>query len=142
MRKTLYATLAATALVATGAIAQTGGRPLSTDLNGAEEVPGPGDPDGTGQARITVNPGKQQVCYTLRVRNIASATGAHIHEAPEGEAGPVVVPLIPPASGTSSGCATVTRELSLEILRNPSDYYVNIHNMQFPAGAVRGQLSK
>jgi hypothetical protein len=36
-----------------GAAAPVGsGRPLSTTLTGAEEVPGPGDSDGTGAARI------------------------------------------------------------------------------------------
>jgi hypothetical protein len=38
--------------------ADQGGRLLTTTLTGAEEVPGPGDPDGTGFAAVTVNPGK------------------------------------------------------------------------------------
>jgi hypothetical protein len=50
--------------------------------------------------------------------------------------------LDPPTDGTSSGCAEVSRELALAILMSPSDYYVNVHNAEFPAGAVRGQLQK
>ncbi len=138
-----YAAFAATAaLIATSAVAQTGGRKLQTNLTGAAEVPGPGDSDGTGTARITVNPGQKQVCYKLSVANIAPATMAHIHEAAPTAAGPVVVTLGAPISGTSSGCVTVTRALALEILKDPSDYYVNVHNAAFPAGAVRGQLAK
>lgn len=130
------------ALIATSATAQSG-RKLQTSLTGAAEVPGPGDADGTGTAAITVNSGQGQVCYKLSVSNIAPATAAHIHEAAPTAAGPVVVTLgTPNASGTSSGCATVTRELALEILKNPADYYVNVHNAAFPAGAVRGQLAK
>ncbi len=122
--------------------ADQGGRQLATALTGAEEVPGPGDPDGTGFAAVTVNPGRGLVCYELSVSGIAAATGAHIHEAPPGEAGPVVVGLEPPTDGSSSGCATVERALAKDILKNPADYYVNVHNAEYPAGALRGQLSK
>ena len=143
MTKNLLAAFAiTTALIATSAVAQTGGRKLQTSLTGAAEVPGPGDADGTGTAEITVNPGQNQVCYKLAVANIAPATAAHIHEAPPTAAGPVVVTLGAPTSGTSSGCVTVMRALALEILKRPADYYVNVHNAPFPAGAVRGQLAK
>ena len=133
---------ASAALIAGAATAADGGRTLQTNLTGAAEVPGPGDPDGTGTAQITVNPGQNQVCYKLSVSNIAPATAAHIHEAAPTAAGPVVVTLGAPTSGMSSGCVTVTRALALEILKDPADYYVNVHNAAFPAGAVRGQLAK
>ena len=140
--KSFAAFAASAALIAGAATAADGGRKLQTNLTGAAEVPGPGDPDGTGTAQITVNPGQKRVCYKLRVSNIAPATAAHIHEAAPTAAGPVVVTLGAPTSGTSSGCVTVTRALALEILKDPSDYYVNVHNAAFPAGAVRGQLAK
>ena len=122
--------------------ADQGGRQLTTTLTGAQEVPGPGDPDGTGFAAVTVNPGQGLVCYELSVSGIAPATGAHIHEAPPGEAGDIVVELQPPTDGSSGGCIDVGRALAKEILQDPSDYYVNVHNKEFPAGALRGQLSK
>ncbi|MEO7711859.1 MAG: CHRD domain-containing protein [Gemmatimonadaceae bacterium] len=121
-------------------VADQGGRLLTATLTGASEVPGPGDPDGTGTARVTVNAGQGLVCYELRVANIAPATAAHIHEAPAGTAGPVRVTLKAPSTGMSSGCVTVSREFAKELAADPSDYYVNVHNAQFPAGAVRGQL--
>lgn len=122
------------------AAADNGGRPLSAELTGAAEAPGPGDPDGSGTASLRVNPGQEEICYTLTVENIAPATAAHIHVAPVGQPGPVVVPLVPPTSGASSDCAAVDRELALAILMHPENYYVNVHNAEFPAGAVRGQL--
>ena len=140
--KSLAAFAATTALLTTVATAQNGGRKLQTSLTGAAEVPGPGDTDGTGMALITVNAGQNQVCYKLSVAKIATATAAHIHEAAPTAAGPVKVTLGAPASGMSKGCVKVDRALALEILKRPADYYVNVHNAAFPAGAVRGQLAK
>ena len=122
--------------------ADNGGRPLSTTMTGAEEAPGPGDPDGSGEAVFTLNHGQGQICFQLTVQDIAPATAAHIHVAPPGEPGPVVVGLTPPTGGSSSGCVTVDRDLIKAIMQNPEAYYVNVHNEPFPAGAIRGQLSK
>ena len=121
--------------------AKHGGRPLSTTMTGAEEAPGPGDPDGSGNAVITLNHGQGQVCFELTVSNIEPATAAHIHEAPPGVPGPIVVPLTPPSSGSSSGCVSVERDLIKDIIQNPAEYYVNVHNAAFQPGAVRGQLA-
>ncbi|QDP18858.1 CHRD domain-containing protein [Sphingomonas xanthus] len=142
----LASIFAAGTLIAAGvAVAQPateGGRKLNAELTGAAEVPNPGDADGSGSASVTVNPGQKRVCYELEVTGIAAATAAHIHEAPAGTAGGVVVTLEAPADGDSSGCVEVSRELALEILKRPADYYVNVHNAEFPGGALRGQLGK
>lgn len=136
------AALAATALVGTSAAAAPpSGRPFELTMTGAEEVPGPGDPDATGTATFRVNPGLEQICYTLEVSDVdGTVVAAHIHVAPAGVAGPVVVPLVPPTDGTSSDCADVDRELALAIIKDPEQYYVNVHSTVFPAGAVRAQL--
>jgi hypothetical protein len=91
---------------------------------------------------VTLNQGQSEICFEITVSGIAPATAAHIHVAPAGVAGPVVVPLTPPTSGSSSGCVSVDPGLIKAIRQNPSAYYVNVHNADFPAGAVRGQLSK
>ena len=121
--------------------ADNGGRPFTTTLTGAAEVPGPGDPDGTGTATLSVNPGQEEVCYELSVSGISPAVAAHIHVGSAGVAGPVVIPLAPPTDGSSSACAAASRELLLAIIQNPENYYGNVHNADFPAGALRGQLS-
>ena len=151
-QRRLFATLLLAAIVALAIAgpasaaklggADQGGRQLTTTLTGAEEVPVPGDPDGIGFATVTVNPGQGVLCYKLSVSGIAPATAAHIHEAPPGEAGPVVVTLESPTDGSSDGCVEVDRAEAEDILKNPADYYVNIHNAEYPAGALRGQLSK
>ena len=125
----------------TVAAAQEGGRPFRLTMTGAAEVPGPGDPDGTGTAVLRVNAGQGQVCYELTVENIEPATAAHIHRVPP-DPGPVVVPLDPPTDGSSEGCATITRALAQEIIQHPERFYVNVHNRPFPGGAVRANLSR
>ena len=138
---TVAGVVALSLVLATSVLA--GGRPLAATLSGANEVPGPGDPDGTGAARITLNQGRGTVCWSIHVENITlPAAAAHIHRGPAGVPGPVVVGLsAPDASGNSSGCLSgVDRALIKEIRKNPSQFYVNVHTSDFPAGAVRGQL--
>lgn len=115
---------------------------LTATLNGANESPGPGDTDGTGTATISLNPAAGEVCYTISVANIAAATAAHIHTGAAGVAGPVLVGLAPPASGTISGCTSASPATVQGIAANPGGFYVNVHNAEFPNGAVRGQLGQ
>ena len=122
---------------------------LSATLEGENEVPGPGDTDGAGVAEINVAARSGVLCFGLAVEGIAlPATGAHIHVGAAGVAGDIVVTLEPPtgfgsgAAGVSSGCLTkLDTSLLKAIVRHPEQYYVNVHNADFPAGAVRGQLS-
>ena len=140
----LAAALAAAGLFAANAgVAAEGGRPLSTTLTGAAEKPKAGDPDGQGKATVKVNVGQSQVCYDITVEKIAPATAAHIHKGPAGVSGPPVVMLkAPGADGKVKDCATASADVVKDILQNPADYYVNVHNAEFGGGAIRGQLSK
>lgn len=117
------------------------GSMLSASMDGSQET-GIGDPDGTGWAELTLNSGQGTIEYTLHVENIDPAMAAHIHVGAAGVAGPVVVGLTAPTSGMSTGVAMVDKELIKAIRKNPSAYYVNVHNPAYPAGAVRGQLMK
>lgn len=118
-----------------GAVTKT----FTVPLTGSQEAPNPGDPDATGLARVTVDTASNRICYVVRVSRMAPATAAHIHEAPPGVAGPVVVPLAPPTNGRSAGC--ITDPDADDIAADPGNYYVNVHNQPFPGGAVRGQLA-
>ena len=114
----------------------------TASLTGSQEVPGPGDPDGSGRAEITVVDATDNICYDIEVRNIAPATAAHIHRGAPGEAGPPVVTLEEPTDGDSKGCIAAPGALADEINANPAAFYVNIHNSEYPNGAVRGQLAQ
>lgn len=120
-----------------------GGVPFTVELTGEAEVtsagvPNQGDLDGSGTATVTINPGQGEVCWSIAVADVAPIMMAHIHSAVATTTGPIVVPLNP----YEGGCAEVGRALALDIVRHPSSYYVNVHNMEFPAGALRGQLNR
>lgn len=124
-----------------------GGKPFSTSMT--QEVTSTplysGDPDGTGMALVTVNHGQAEVCWEVSVSDITlPATLSHIHKAAAGIRGPVVVTLSPPgANGSSAGCASgQDPDVLRDILANPELYYVNVHNADYPPGAVRGQLGR
>lgn len=130
------------------AVADHGGRPLSTPLTGAEEAPSPGDQNATGQADLTLNQGQNEVCFDISWADIDGEVFAgHIHIAPPGTAGPIVVPLFAGSfAGTDAvtGCVQdVDAGLIKAIRQSPSAYYVNVHSRPgFPGGAARGQLDK
>lgn len=134
----------ATALALAVAVAGTAAASTTvivTRLTGEVEVP-IGDLDGTGVAAVRFDADTGEVCWTYKVRDVATIFAAHIHVGPAGVAGPVVIPFTPPnpTSGVSTGCTTADPALVSAILSNPSGYYVNTHNADFPAGALRGQL--
>ncbi|HEX6742047.1 MAG TPA: CHRD domain-containing protein [Sphingomicrobium sp.] len=128
-----------------------GGRKVSTTLSGANECNAAGacnlgDPDGTGTAHITVNVGQQRVCWTITTSNLSTITRGHIHRAAAGTAGPIVIGFFEANSVNLDSCTATTqpvdRALLIDILEHPQNYYVNVHTSDFPAGAIRGQLSR
>lgn len=123
-----------------------------------------GDPNGAGEAYVfgidEAGGARTTLCYVLEVEGIADLAlapgaprAAHIHEGAAGENGPVVANLAWPQGGDAADCLTQdevlpsgakafpTGEAIADILADPARYYVNVHNGEYPAGAVRGQLS-
>jgi len=135
----LIATLGVLLVAGTVSAAHVG--TLTTSLSGAEEVPGPGDPNGKGFVTLEVYTAGL-VCYTLKTQAIETPTAAHIHEAPAGEEGPVVVSLAIDLAARHGNRLTycAPTEIAADILAEPGDYYVNVHNATYPLGAIRGQL--
>lgn len=119
---------------------------LTATLSGDEEVPGPGDDNGSGKATIKLIPDKGKVCFTITWKKIGPPFAAHIHEGESGVSGGVVVTLfegetLDDTINKVGGCAKKVSKATInDIKADPGGFYVNVHNDDFPPGAVRGQL--
>jgi hypothetical protein len=110
-------------------------------LTGSAEVPGPGDDDGSAAALVRIRPSTGRVCVLgFAHHQIAEPTLFHIHAGTADVAGPVVVDFVP-LLPSGIGCVNVDRQVTRAIVADPAAYYFNVHNDDFPAGAVRGTLA-
>ncbi|WP_067736694.1 CHRD domain-containing protein [Novosphingobium naphthalenivorans] len=109
-------------------------------LSGAQEVD-EGDPDASAMAEVTVSGGK--LCYSVTaLTDLADATAAHIHKGARGENGPPVLPLVKSEDGGFKGCVDAPEWVADAMKDGFSGYYINVHNSEYPAGAIRGQLGQ
>ncbi len=146
LRMVVSATLAIASLfLAASLTLATGGRTFVVTLAGGATD----DPDGTGTAWLRVNPGTGEVCYTITVANIGVPTepaaglgAAHIHDyATTGIFVDLETTWTATTSGfTTAGCTNGERDALIALLRDPSGYYVNVHTVEYPSGAIRGDL--
>ncbi|MHB1317369.1 MAG: CHRD domain-containing protein [Anaerolineae bacterium] len=133
------------ALVLSGA-ALADSRTFVTHLTGSEEVPAR-DTLAQGQAIFRLSADGSELYFKLIVANIENVTAAHIHSAPPGTNGGVVVGLytsglIPGrtdgvlAEGVITGGAVTT---VLDLIAS-GNAYVNVHSTLYPGGEIRGQI--
>lgn len=108
-------------------------------LSGGQETAA-ADEDGHGFFAYSID--GTTFCWTLDWEGIAPATAAHVHLGPRHVAGPVVIPLdVDGVPGPDhAGCTTINADLAAAITANPRGFYANVHNAEFPGGAIRGQL--
>lgn len=111
---------------------------MTIKMTGGAEAPGPGDADGSGMAKLTLNHEKGEVCYTLTTKKIQTVTAVHIHSGAAGQSGDPKATFTP----ATKGCVSVNKDVIEDIMKNPANYYINVHNAEFPNGALRGQLGK
>jgi len=149
----LAAAAAVVLAAAPAAPAQVVTRVFNINATGAQEAPTPpgGEPNGSAVGTITLTaPTPTGTTGTMLVNLVLSGittplTAWHIHQAPVGVAGPIVLPFGNPESFRSGNvmAGTVTgldNAVINNIIANPPAFYFNIHNTPFPGGAVRNQL--
>jgi CHRD domain len=160
MRKILcISALAASALlVHAGAASAQNSVILRATLNGGEETPTPVLSGAVATAEVAVDTVNQEIAVQMRVFNLPTgSTASHIHIAPRGVTGPVVIDF--PIGRGVTGDFTLNFRLHDGAVFHPrpeigintfadalqaivgGQAYVNIHTTTFPGGEIRGQLS-
>ncbi|MEP6514006.1 MAG: CHRD domain-containing protein, partial [Parafilimonas sp.] len=113
---------------------------LSGNLEEAQEVPPTGS-TAIGSVKALLDKGTDSVFVTGNYFGLSDTpTAAHIHRAPVGVAGPVIVSLNARGSDTGavSGAGLLVASDVMEMVNGNT--YVNVHSSLFPAGEIRGQL--
>lgn len=123
-----------------GSYASSTARPAAASglkLTGDQEVP-PVSASGSGTGNITVAP-DGAVSGSVTTTGVAG-TMAHIHMAPAGKNGPVIVPLV--KSGDNTWTVAPGAKLTPEQLKayQAGELYVNVHTDANKGGEVRAQL--
>ena len=107
------------------------------NLSGAQEIP-PNPSTATGTGWLMVNPFTRAVAGRLEWSGV-SATDAHIHRAPAGTSGGIVIRgTVAPGVLTVNPATALSDDLFLAFMQG--NLYYNVHSAAFPAGEIRGQL--
>jgi len=98
--------------------------------------------EATGLATFNLSKSGMRVNYRVVVEGLTGPIAmAHLHNAPAGSDGPVIVDLGDGIDGNViSGSFDPTEFEGLMDLMMSGDIYINVHTAEFPAGEVRGQL--
>ena len=131
---------------------------FSAKLKGSNEVPSVVT-DTTGNAEFKVNKAETKLKYSLTIKkgdNILGKNGAHIHCAPAGSNGVVILFLagefpggldgkvkiegtLTAANIVSGACGGTISEIVAAMKSGGA--YVNVHSIDVPTGEVRGQIA-
>ncbi|KAF2730020.1 hypothetical protein EJ04DRAFT_501294 [Polyplosphaeria fusca] len=128
-------------------------------------TPVPGQPGAKGLFKYGVNVAENTICYNITLSGVSGTysspalTATHIHEAARGASGPPRIafpnPQGPDERRVSYGCLTGPFTTGLkgedgrdtgdgfhvgQIVKGPEGFFTDAHTVEFPVGAVRGQL--
>ena len=140
----------------------SGVQTFTAALRPSEEVPpiSGAESAGSGTATITLNATKDSsgnitsatATFVVNLTGFPAGTPinmAHIHQAPAGQSGNVVVSTtLSPGDVTLDGGGgsfnrsgiAVTPDIASQLMTNPAGFYFNVHSTLNPGGVARGQL--
>ena len=143
-QKAAVAALAAVAVLGATSVAagqETKTTKVKAALNIGQETPKPRGTKVGASGLFTGTLNGTTLTWRLTWRRLSGpATAAHIHMAPRGKPGPVIVPLCTPCTSPETGTATLTTA-QITLLRR-AGLYVNVHTTRNPGGEIRGQLTR
>ncbi len=109
---------------------------MNARIDGGQEVP-PSGSAAIGHASVSLNP-DNSINYDIVVTGVVGVA-AHIHRAPFGVNGPIVVGLSGGPTIWSGTSAPLTPAQIQDAINGL--WYVNVHSAAFPGGEIRGQLA-
>ncbi|MFV9506030.1 MAG: S8 family serine peptidase [Oscillochloridaceae bacterium umkhey_bin13] len=119
-------------------------RLFAASLDGGQEVP-PVTTNASGEALLVFEADSGRLDYRVTFADLSGPlTMAHLHLAPSGSNGPVVVDLFPGLIGSPApegvliGTTSLTNEQAEAL--TAGNLYVNLHTSAHPGGEIRGQL--
>lgn len=124
---------------------QGGYRHFAVYMSGNELRDG-GDYEAWGMARLDLDAARETACYVINWDKLDGAvTAVHLHSAPRRNDGPHWIDFFKdqrfngPRNSTS-GCVRSPGGKILDVINDPSGYYLNVHTTAHKDGAIRGQL--
>ena len=129
--------LAAAVAMLTSCASMDARHEVKVSLSGAEEVP-PVSTNASGSGTIVIAPDRT-VSGSVTTTGVAG-TAAHIHMAPAGKTGPVIVPMVKTADNVwAIKAGSKLTDAQYERFQ-AGDLYVNVHSAAHKGGEIRGQL--
>ena len=110
---------------------------LNVPLSGAQEIP-PVTTSATGTGTVTVK-ADRSLAASASVSGMAVLM-AHIHEAPAGANGPVIIPLVKQADGSWAAPPNTTLTEAQYASFKAGNLYFNFHSDAHKSGEIRGQI--
>ena len=115
---------------------------FAAKLTGDQETPAV-TTNGYGVASFILNASRDTLCIAVTVRDLSSAiTGAHIHQASYGLAGPVVFDLTPYINGNRISAVLTGGQITPQVVGAMVSrlFYINVHTTNNTDGEIRGQI--
>lgn len=94
--------------------------------------------EASGQCTAVLNESESELAVSCN-HTVQDTTAAHIHNAPAGSNGGVLLPFSSPLSPIIEVLQVTAADVDLLMARG---LYVNVHSTLFPAGEIRGQMNR